>query len=221
MDDDKENSSLSQAAQLGGLTLQDTDILNISKILAECDTSTLELYTSELIDPESLGFVPKSAWSSKPTSLETLRDGYFGRKNNVNRRFEHKLWNALKITASFPNMTRFVGVSWVNDRIIKVYKYAFAKLLNIKIVDGGLFHKQGNFTRHGFVTVNEQAARSEVPESLLADVDFRDVVLIYHKDNRFTQNSPEEAISNCKWEDPSPKMRVASLKIGVMPSIDE
>ena len=220
MEEEKENSSLSQAPQYTSSYLQDQDLINISKILAECDPSAFELCANEMIDPESLEFIPKGNWTSKLMSLDGLRDSYFGRKNNVNRRFEHKLWNALRITAAHPNLIRFVGVCWANNNIIKVYKQAFAKLLNIKVIDGGLFHKQGNFTRHGFVICPEAKAIAEVPEDQLTDVDYRDVVLIYHKDNIFTQSSTEDIISNCKWDDPSPKTRVASIKINLMPSIE-
>ena len=136
MEEEKENSSLSQAQQYPTSYLQDQDLINISKILAECDPSAFELCANEMIDPDSLDFIPKGNWTSKPTSLDSLRDTYFGRKNNVNRRFEHKLWNALRITAVHPSLIRFVGVCWVNNNIIKVYKQIFAKLLNIKVVDG-------------------------------------------------------------------------------------
>lgn len=220
MDEEKENPPLAHVTQFAGTYLQEQDLLNISKILAECDPNTFEHCTSEAIDPVALGFIPKSSWTTKSLSLESLHESYFGRKNNVNRRFEHKLWNALRITSAHPNLIQNVGVCWVSTKIIKVYKQAFAKLLKIRVVDGGLFHKQGNFTRHGFVICNETKAMAEVPDGYLADVDNRNVVLIYHKDNAFNQNSTEETISHCKWDDPSPKTRVASLKITLIQPIE-
>ena len=110
-------------------------------------------------------------------------------------------------------MIKLVGVTWVTDSIIKVYKYPFAKLLNISAIDGGLFHKQGNFTRHGFVPLSDSEAKVSVPSEHLSDVDFHDVLLITHSQHNFTMNSTEATISQCKWDNPSSVSRVASLRI--------
>ena len=167
----------------------------------------------EILDPVALGFIPKSSWTQKAVSLAYLQDNYFSRKNNVNRRFEHKLYNALRITLIHPEFITYVGVQWVTDSIIKVYKYPFAKLLGINCVDGGLFHKQGNFSRHGFLTLLEAQAKAQIQPEYLADVDYRDVLLIYHSLGVFTSNAAEESISSCKWDNPCPATRTASLRI--------
>ena len=172
------------------------------------------LCNSEIIDPVALQFIPKSTWASwKPTSVQGLHDTYFSRKNSVSRRFEHKLWNCLRITSAFPNLTKVIGVCWVDNKIIKVYKFHFAKFLAITCVDGGLFHKQGNFTRHGFIPLTEPEAQQALTPDQLVDVDFRDVSLVYHQEGHFTADATEEEISGCKWVDPTPATRTAALKI--------
>jgi hypothetical protein len=205
MDDDRDPS--------GGVGAgyHDSDLFNLQKLLAEAEPMT-SLYAADIIDPIALGFVPTGSWSPQNSSLQVLRDSYFSRKNNVNRRFEHKLWNALRITTVYPNLTKFVGVHWMNDRIIKVHKRVFAKLLNIKCVDGGLFHKQGNFTRHGFTVVLEATAKQELSTDQLLDVEFREVTLISHKDGIFRRDVDEATISHCRWENPGGATRVAALK---------
>jgi hypothetical protein len=188
------------------------DLLALQHLLSETEPLAA-LYTSEIIDPRALRFVPETGWSSHTYSLQTLHTDYFGRKNNVNRRFEHKLWNALRLTSVFPNMIKLVGVVWVTDSIIKVYKYAFAKLLNIAAIDGGLFHKQGNFTRHGFVCLSDAEAKTRVQLQHLVDVDYREVVLITHQSGQYTIMASELDISACRWDNPTTLSRVASLRM--------
>lgn len=210
-DDEKMSSLLPVPPGMQSIPFQENELLHLHRLLAECEPVT-SLYTSETIDPTMLGFVPTGSWTSKTVSLQYLHDTYFSRKNNINRRFEHKLWNCLRITSVYPSMTKIVGVIWVSETVIKVYKHQFAKFLNINCVDGGLFHKQGNFTRHGFTMVNEHTARQMLTEDVLSDVDFREVVLIAHKDSTFTMTSSERTISNCKWDNPAGATRVASLR---------
>ena len=190
------------------LSAHPADLFMLHQILTESDS----LYTEERIDPHALHFIPENTWSQQMVSLQFLHDDYFGRKNNVNRRFEHKLWNALLITENFPDMTKLVGVTWATDTVIKVYKFPFAKLLNITAIDGGLFHKQGNFPRHGFVILNDVDAKEKVPKEQQEDVDFRDVMLITHASNCFTRQSSEALINQCKWVSPGGVTRVATLR---------
>lgn len=192
--------------------LPNADLITLQNLIGDADPYSV-LYQEEALNPVQLGFIPESNWAPQAMSMQRLHEDYFGRKNNLNRRFEHKLWNALRITTEFPAMVKLVGVVWVTNTVIKVYKFTFAKLLNIAAIDGGLFHKQGNFTRHGFVPLTEAEARKIVPEESLADVDFHDVLLITHAQGNFTMESNEEAISRCKWDNPAGVSRVASLKI--------
>ena len=189
------------------------DMITLQNFLPDTDPM-LAMCNSEIIDPVALGFIPKTTWASwKPTSVQGLHDSYFSRKNSVSRRFEHKLWNCLKITSAFPQLTKTIGVQWVTNKIIKVYKHPFAKFLAISCVDGGLFHKQGNFTRHGFIDLSEAEAQRQLTPEQLADVDFRDVHLIMHVRGEFASDASEESIANCRWIDPSPANRVATLSI--------
>jgi len=194
--------------------INSNELIALHNFLVE-NESVAPYFNTELIDPIALQFIPKNTWSSlKPMSIQNLRDTYFSKKNSVSRRFEHKLWNALRITSTYPNLVKHIGVVWVTDTVIKVYKFPFAKLLNISCVDGGLFHKQGNFTRHGFTDLSENEAKSEISEQDLNDVDYREVHLISHNNGSFNSNAAEESICNCRWNDPSPTTRVAALKIG-------
>ena len=209
MEDNKQNVNLQQPI----VPEMQTDLNGLQQYLGDPDPLQA-LCNSEIIDPIALQFIPKATWTSwKPTSIQGLHDAYFSRKNSVSRRFEHKLWNCLRITSVFPNLTKIIGVTWLDDKVIKVYKYPFAKFLAITCVDGGLFHKQGNFTRHGFAVLSEAEANQRFTREQLQDVDYREVTLIYHTQGLFTSESTEESISNCKWEDPTPSTRIAALKI--------
>jgi hypothetical protein len=53
---------------------------------------------------------------------------------------------------------------------MKIHAKIFANLLGIHAVQGGLFHKQGNFSRHGFVQVPRYS-----PAALSLNLDLRDV----------------------------------------------
>lgn len=207
--DEKDGILPESALSQMNMHFHENDLLSLQKLLVEC-----EPLTTEMIDPAALGFVPTESWTSKAVSMQYLTENYFARKNNVNRRFEHKLWNALRITTAFPNLIKIVGVMWVSHNVIKVYKHVFARLLNINSIEGGLFHKQGNFTRHGFILITEPSARETLSPDVLMDVDFKDVVLITHKQDAFTISSTEDAISGCKWDNPVGTPRVAALRLG-------
>lgn len=199
-----------QTNEVQNLIMQDDAASNVNN-LAQLISTTI--YTAPTIDTVALHFIPQETWNQKAVSLQYLAENYFSRKNNVTRRFEHKLWNALRITSAYPAMIKYIGVAWVTDTVFKVYKQTFAKLLNITCVDGGLFHKQGNFTRHGFVILPDHAEHQQIPESQLEDVDHHDVVLMFHKNMSFTSQSSEDKISTCKWENPNGAPRVASLRM--------
>ena len=190
-----------------------TDFPNVDYYIQDNEDIS-PLSTEENIDPIALHFIPYNSWANKTVSLAHLRETYFSRKNNVNRRFEHKLWNALQITKEFPKLVTQVGVIWITNTIFKVYKNIFANLLNIKCVNGGLFHKQGNFTCHGFVVLTEnELSEANVSLSVLTDVDFRSVVCVAHKNRSFAMDSQESTISECRWDNPVPPSRAACLKL--------
>jgi hypothetical protein len=209
------SSSLPQMSMAGQADFQPNDLLALKHLLSEVEPIAA-VFTSEIIGPLTLRFIPENRWSGQSVSLQSLQHDYFSRKNNVSRRFEHKLWNALCITSAFPNTVKLVGVVWVTDSAIKVDKYSFAKLLNISAIDGGLFPKQGNFPRHGFVALSDAEARQKVPPEHLVDVGFRDVLLIWHPSGQFTRAAPEERISACQWDNPAGTTRVATLRVADM-----
>jgi hypothetical protein len=140
-----------------------------------------------VLRPLDLGFLPRADWTSAHLSLWDLRQMYFTRRNGLARQFEYKLHNALCITAAFPAAYEFVGAVWVCDRLMKISAAAFANLLGIHTVQGGLFHKQGNFSRHGFEHVFKvsSAELAKMPEC--AEVDDYQVRLYTDRMNRFVR----------------------------------
>jgi hypothetical protein len=136
-----------------------------------------------------LGFVPRSEWPPQVFALWDLRQMYFTRRNGPGRRFDFKLYNALCITKMFPSAYYFIGAIWLSQMVMKIHSHTFAHLLGIHAVQGGLFHKQGNFSRHGFQQVpkaSHAAARINVD---LCDVDDYSVRLFTDQSNRFSRDS--------------------------------
>ena len=116
-------------------------------------------------------------------SLWELRQMYFTRRNGAARQFDFKLYNALCITNRYPEAYDHVGAIWVTPTVMKIKAPAFAHLLGIHAVQGGLFHKQGNFSRHGFQNI--PGAVHRIPEC--ADVDDYNVRLFTDRLNRFVR----------------------------------
>jgi hypothetical protein len=133
--------------------------------------------------------VPKGQWSSQALTLLDLRLMYFTRRNGPGRRFDCKLYNALCITKAFPTAYYFVGVAWISATVMKVHSHVFAQMLGIHAVQGGLFHKQGNFSRHGFRQVTKQVQSQENASLELADVDDYAVRLFTDEQNRFMRDA--------------------------------
>lgn len=151
-------------------------------------------------NPVKLGFIPGKFWSQdKDWTFGQLVSDFFQKKNNANSRFSHKLYNALKISTSDPFYAVYIGVEWVNERVLKIDKRIFARLLGIKTIDGSLFHQQGNFPSHGFTELTEKQAIAEVPPEALKNVDYETVRLLIHQPGIFTRDCTEEDIERCKW----------------------
>jgi hypothetical protein len=96
-------------------------------------------------------------------------------------------------------MQHCLGVEWASPSVIRVDKFAFARLLGIKTIDGSLFHQQGNFPTHGFVELNESEARQTCPINALRGVDFENVRLLRHAAGLFTQTCTAEDMLRCRW----------------------
>ena len=142
--------------------------------------------------PIALGFLPTSYWSIHDVSFNELVTKFFQRKNTSNCRFPHKLFNALRIVQNDPKLYNLFGVKWVTKYIFLVDKLIFGRLLGLNSIDGGLFHSQGNFPSHGFIEVFDQI-QTDIP------VDHDRIRILKHKNGLFSQASPEEDITNCKW----------------------
>lgn len=113
---------------------------------------------------------------------------YFTRRNGAARQFDYKLYNALCISKRFPESFPFVGAKWVSNTVIKINAPVIANLLGIHAVQGGLFHKQGNFTRHGYQHVYLQHLDSLKNDPQCADVDEYNIRLFVDTLNRFTRD---------------------------------
>ncbi|OHT06831.1 hypothetical protein TRFO_25078 [Tritrichomonas foetus] len=132
-----------------------------------------------------LGFVPQSEWPPQNMSLNELKGLYFTRRNGAARQFDFKLYNALCITSKFPEAYNYVGAIWVTQNVMKIHSQIFANLLGIHSIQGGLFHKQGNFSRHGFIHVYKQSTMNLQKSPLCDDVDDYNVRLYTDRRNRF------------------------------------
>jgi hypothetical protein len=150
-------------------------------------------------NPHRLGFIPRDLWIDAEVKFGDLVTDFFQRKNNALSRFPHKLYNALKITASDPFYFDFLGVAWISETVLKVDKRVFAQLLGIKTVDGSLFHQQGNFPSHGFAELTPGEAERLVEKGELEGVDFDIIRLLVHHSRVFVRDASCEAIENCKW----------------------
>jgi hypothetical protein len=71
----------------------------------------------------------------------------------------------------------------------------FARLLDVKAIDGSFFHKQGNFPLHGFVELGEPEARGICS---LEGVDFDNVRLLMHAEGVFVATCTSDDIENGK-----------------------
>jgi hypothetical protein len=112
-------------------------------------------------------------------SLWELRQMYFTRRSGVGRQFDFKLYNALCITSKFPDAV------WISPNVTKIHAQPFAKMLGIHTVQGGLFHKQGNFSRYGFSHIFKHVTPEFALSPSCEDVDDYNVRLYTDKSNRF------------------------------------
>jgi hypothetical protein len=151
-----------------------------------------------VFNPRELGFLPL-LWPERRRTFGQLVEEFFRRKSGSNTRFVYKLFNALRITNLDSSYFDLVGVAWVTDRILKVDKFRFARLLGIRSIDGSLFHKQGNFPSHGFVELAHEQAMSMVSPELLQDIDFDIVRLMVHEPGDFFRGCGPDVLSKCPW----------------------
>jgi hypothetical protein len=147
-----------------------------------------------ILNPAALCFIPVIFWPNRDFAFGDLVYDFFQRKNSVNCRFLHKLYNALRISTISPTWAELVGVQWQAPFVIRVNKGQFARLLGIQTIDGGLFHQQGNFRTHGFAELNREQVLTYVPNLDLSQVDFDDVRLLVHEQGIFVKNCTERQL---------------------------
>ena len=153
-----------------------------------------------ILHPVSNGFMPKKFWEKmKNASFGWCLTNFFQKKNNLNARFCFKLYNALQISSLYPELSKYIGVSWVTKQVIKVNKYVFGRLLGIKMVDNSFFHQQGNFPAHGFQEITHCDVKRYCPNIELDDVDYDAVRLFIHTNGTFHKGCKEEDIIDYKF----------------------
>ena len=150
-------------------------------------------------NPAKLGFIPSKNWNDEELTFGDIVSQFFQKKNNANSRFSHKLYNALKITDSDHFYYIFLGVEWVTDKILKVDKRQFARLLGIRTIDGSFFHQQGNFPSHGFVELTPSQAQTQLDPKDLEGVDYDNVRLLTHQEGIFIRGCTEDVLESCRW----------------------
>jgi hypothetical protein len=150
-------------------------------------------------NPSDLRFVPHTLGADGVLTFGELVRSFFFQKNSARCRFIHKLFIALKMSTICPSLKSSIGVEWLTSSIIRVDKFAFARLLGIKTVDGSFFHQQGNFPSHGFVELNECEAKQLCSLEQLKGVDFDSVRLLRHAAGVFTQLCTGDDIQRCRW----------------------
>lgn len=152
------------------------------------------------VSPQALNFLPSNYWLNLDSSFGELVTKFFQRKNNANCRFPHKLYNALAIVEQDPDMYNLLGVKWITDKIFKVDKLLFGRVLGISAIDGGLFHQQGNFPSHGFFEIGAGDVSRYCPPGLdFTGVDFENVRLLTHAEKLFKRGCTEADIEHCRW----------------------
>jgi hypothetical protein len=157
------------------------------------------------VSPHALGFLPTNYWLDVDASFGDLVSKFFQRKNNANCRFPHKLFNALAMVDNDPNMFHLLGVKWVTDRVFKVDKLIFGRLLGIGAIEGSLFHRQGNFPSHGFAEVSPAELSGIRAIADVRDVDHDRIRLLYHTSGGFVKASDEDSVTRCRWVSENPK----------------
>ena len=152
-----------------------------------------------VINASDDGFIPTKFWEKWPyPTFGWCVINFFQKKNNANSRFLFKLYNALVIDSKYPELSKYVGVTWLTDTVIRVDKRAFGRLIGIKTPDNSLFHQQGNFPSHGFENISATDVSKYCPNADLTGVDFVDVRLLRHTNGVFTRGCSEEAVLSYK-----------------------
>ena len=164
-------------------------VYNDSEFFQACSNTKFVINASED------GFIPTKFWEKWPyPTFGWCVINFFQKKNNANSRFLFKLYNALIIDEKYPELSKYIGVTWLTDTVIRVDKRAFGRLIGIKTPDNSLFHQQGNFPSHGFEIISSHDVSRYCPGADMTGVDFVDVKLLRHTDGVFKRGCSEESV---------------------------
>ncbi|KAK8888992.1 hypothetical protein M9Y10_033733 [Tritrichomonas musculus] len=151
------------------------------------------------INPKRFGFIPSFLWSDEIIKFGLLVTTFFRKRNMASSKFPHKLYNALRISECYPDLINHIGIQWVTNDVFRVDRAAFARLLGVKSIEGGLFHQQGNFPSHGFVELDFQECESISLSCGLGHADLSQVRFLKSSHGNFNRYSTERDISNFRW----------------------
>ena len=141
------------------------------------------------IRPFDLRLVLCEDWKPEQlVTLGTLIANHFRARSTRKLRFEHKLWNALALTARYPELIDIIGISWETKDILRVDRDAFGSLLGLTRPTAALFNPQGSLQSHGFQEVNFQAQKGDTPS-----------IRYFRHTGGFNSSSSQDDLMNCKW----------------------
>lgn len=150
--------------------------------------------TEVFINPALMEFIPKKIFSNinYPVNFPGLKRILFVKRSNKIIRFEHKLWNALRIVQERPELFNFCGVRWYNMEVFMVDINIFGRLLGSLSPSTLLTSAAGCFASHGF---------EECSNSIQNLGNLR---AYKHKKGKFKFTATEEEIDQVKWTRPNP-----------------
>ena len=155
---------------------------------------------TSIVNPMRIGLLPSEIFSliDFPISLASFQVKYFQNRSSRVYRFEHKIYNALKITKEAPQLKGFIGVWWKTPDTFIVNVPVFVALFGSAQPRAALCHASGLFAVHGFEDVTSQMTK-EYPNDMNSD----DFCAYRHTSGEFTMTMTEEQLEkNCKWENP-------------------
>ena len=144
----------------------------------------------ESINPFKLNLLPSKVFHvpemDKPTPIYNFKSNFFVTKSKT-MRFEHKLYNALKISREEPKLIGFLGLYWKNEDTFIVNIPTFGALLGAPYPRAYLCYEAGLFAKHGFRDVTSELINTN-PEELkdCNNIPYR------HQSGKFNVNMTEE-----------------------------
>lgn len=156
---------------------------------------------SIMINPVVVGFEPREIWMNQEIHLKDLLDNHFRKRSSKLVKFPHKLYNALMITAMYPNLYSTIGVMWLSNSMIKVNCDVLGQTFGVKRPKASFFNPQGTFNTHNFKVVGVDMINDKnmVPPELLSDVDGTKVKIFKHVKGVFRKNMDTSHLNMCRW----------------------